>query len=79
MSEEVLLEMIEKMEPGLNQLIVHLAINNAEMQGVAVNHPAFGSQWRQNDLDLLTSKEFKDLLKEHQIQLVGWKEIKAVM
>jgi len=72
-------EMVEKMGPGLNQLIVHLAIDNAEMQGVTINHPAFGSQWRQNDLDLVTSKEFKDLLKEHQIQLVGWKEIKEVM
>jgi len=71
--------MIEKMGPGLNQLIVHLAIDNKEMQGVAINHPAFGSKWRQNDLDLLISKEFQELLKEHQIQLVGWKEIKEVL
>ena len=71
--------MLENVVPGLNQLIVHLAIDNAEMQGVTINHPAFGSKWRQNDLDLLTGKEFRELLKEHQIQVVGWKEIKAVM
>lgn len=71
--------MVEKMGPGLNQLIVHLAVDNAEMQGVAINHPAFGSKWRQNDLDLMTSKEFQDLLKEHQVQLVGWKEIKELL
>lgn len=72
-------EMIEKMGPGLNQLIVHVAIDNEEMQAVTINHPAFGSQWRQSDLDMLTSQEFKDFLKEHQIQLVGWKEIKEAM
>jgi predicted glycoside hydrolase/deacetylase ChbG (UPF0249 family) len=71
--------MIEKMGPGLNQLIVHVAIDNAEMQGITMNHPAFGSKWRQNDLELVNSKEFQDLLKDHQIQLVGWKEIKELM
>jgi len=72
-------EMVEKMGPGLNQLIVHVAIDNAEMQSVAINHPAFGSTWRQNDLDLISSNEFRELLKKNEIQLVGWKEIKEVM
>jgi predicted glycoside hydrolase/deacetylase ChbG (UPF0249 family) len=71
--------MVEKMGSGLNQLIVHVALDNAEMQGVTINYPAFGSKWRQNDLDLLCSKKFQDLLKEHKIQLVGWKEIKELL
>ena len=71
--------LVEKMGPGLNQLIVHVAIDNAEMQSVAINHPAFGSTWRQNDLDLISSNEFRELLKKNEIQLVGWKEIKEVM
>ena len=76
---EAYTEMVEKMGPGLNQLIVHVAIDNAEMQGVAINHPDFGSAWRQNDLDLLSSDEFRELLKKQDIQLVGWKDIKKVM
>ncbi len=76
---EAYAEMVEKMGPGLNQLIVHVAIDNAEMQSVAINHPDFGSAWRQNDLDLLSSKKFRELLKKNDIQLVGWKEIKELM
>jgi predicted glycoside hydrolase/deacetylase ChbG (UPF0249 family) len=72
-------EMVEKMGPGLNQLIVHVAIDNAEMQSVAINHPAFGSAWRQKDLDMLSSNEFRELLKKNDIQLIGWKEIKVLM
>jgi predicted glycoside hydrolase/deacetylase ChbG (UPF0249 family) len=72
-------EMVEKMGPGLNQLIVHVAIDNAEMQSVAINHPAFGSAWRQKDLDMLSSNEFRELLKKNDIQLIGWKEIKELM
>jgi predicted glycoside hydrolase/deacetylase ChbG (UPF0249 family) len=72
-------EMVEKMGPGLNQLIVHVAIDNAEMQSVTINHPDFGSAWRQNDLDMLSSNEFRELLKKNDIQLIGWKEIKELM
>ncbi len=68
-------EMVEKMVPGLNQLIVHVANDNAEMQAIAINHPAFGATWRQNDLELMISQEFKDLLTENNIQLVSWKQI----
>ncbi len=28
-------------------MIVHLAHDNAEMQAVAINHPAFGETWRE--------------------------------
>ncbi len=72
-------QMLEKVVPGLNQLIVHLSVDNAEMQAVAVNHPAFGSAWRQRDLDFVTSREFKEMLKEYDIQLVSWEDIRSVM
>lgn len=72
-------QMIEKAKPGLNVMIVHVANDNAEMQAIAVNHPAFGSAWRARDLEYLLGQEFSEHLKEQNIQLVGWKEIKALM
>ena len=45
--EEEYGKMIEKVSPGLNVMIVHLAYDNAEMQAVAINHPAFGATWRE--------------------------------
>jgi len=67
------------MGPGLNQLIVHLAMDDTEMQAISVNHPDFGSAWRQRDLDFVTSKEFRDLLEEHDIKLVSWGQIREAM
>ncbi len=71
-------EMLATMGPGLNQLIVHLAIDDSEMQAVAVNHPDFGSAWRQRDLDFVTGKEFRDLLETYDIKLVSWDQVRAV-
>ncbi len=71
--------MIEKVKPGLNVMIVHVAHDNAEMQAIAVNHPAFGSSWRAKDLEYVLSKEFQNLLENKNIQLITWKEIKEVM
>lgn len=76
--EEEYGKMIENIGPGLNVMIVHLAYDNAEMQAVAVNHPAFGATWRKKDLDYVQSQTFRDLLKANEIQLVTWKEIGAL-
>ncbi|MEZ5069942.1 MAG: polysaccharide deacetylase family protein [Bacteroidales bacterium] len=77
--EEAYGSKLEKMVPGLNVLIVHLAFDNGEMQGIAVNHPDFGSQWRQKDLDYLTGPAFRAKLKEENIQLVSWGQIKDLL
>ncbi|MDF1573766.1 MAG: polysaccharide deacetylase family protein [Bacteroidales bacterium] len=71
-------KMIEKVVPGLNVMIVHLAFDNAEMQAVTVNYPAFGATWREKDLNYVQSQAFRDLLKRHEIHLVSWKEIGAL-
>jgi predicted glycoside hydrolase/deacetylase ChbG (UPF0249 family) len=71
-------EAFAAMGPGLNQLIVHLAIDDSEMQAVAVNHPDFGSAWRQRDLDFVTGKEFRDLLEAYDIKLVSWDQVREV-
>jgi hypothetical protein len=60
---------------GLNQMIVHPAIDNEEMQAISKWHNDYGSTWRQNDLDLVSSKEFRDLLTSNHIILIGWKQI----
>lgn len=71
--------MIKQMKPGLNQLIVHLAHDNEEMQAIAADHPDFGAAWRQRDLDFVSGKPFRDILKKYDIQLVSWKQIQEVM
>lgn len=70
---------IEAMKPGLNEMIVHLAIDNDEMQAISKGHDDYGSAWRQHDLDLVSSPEFKELLKTNHIILIGWREIRDIM
>jgi len=66
------------MQPGLNEIIVHLAIDNNETRAIMVNHPDFGAEWRQHDLDFVLSPEFKKALKDQKIELVTWRQIGKV-
>ena len=68
-------KMLAPLPPGTYQLIVHLAHNDQEMQGATADHPDWGAQWRQNDLDLVSSPEFQKFLKDQGFVLVTWKEL----
>jgi len=72
-------DMLDQIVPGLNQIIVHLGYDDAEMQAVMVDHPAFGAEWRQKDLDYVLSDRYQDKLKEHDIHIVSWREIREVL
>ena len=72
-------EGIEKMVPGLNQMIVHIAIDNDEMKAISEGHDDYGSKWRQNDLDYVLSSDFKDLIKANNIILITWREVRDLM
>ena len=43
-----------------------------------VDHPEYGSLWRQLDFDVFNSDEFKKVLKDNDIKLVTWREIKKL-
>lgn len=75
---ESYLNFIANMQPGLNEIIVHLARNTDETQAIMINHPDFGAEWRQHDLDFVLSSEFKKALKDHDIKLVTWRQIGEV-
>jgi len=61
--------------PGVYQVIVHLAYDDDEMEGTTYAHPDWGAAWRQHDLDMVKSAEFRQFLKEQGFVLVGWKEL----
>jgi len=72
------LKFIAEMKPGLNEIIVHLAYDNDETRAIMVNHPDFGSEWRQHDLDFVNSKELQKAIKDNDIKLVTWRQIGEV-
>jgi chitin disaccharide deacetylase len=72
-------KMLQPLPSGTYQLIVHLAQNDAEIQGATFDHPDWGAQWRQNDFDLVRSPEFQKFLKDQGFILISWKDLsKAV-
>jgi predicted glycoside hydrolase/deacetylase ChbG (UPF0249 family) len=70
---------IETLKPGLNQIIVHVAVDNDEMEAITKGHDGYGAAWRQHDLDLVSDPEFKSLLKKNNVILIGWKQIRDLM
>ena len=66
---------LEPLGPGVYQVIVHLAYDDDEMRGTTYAHPDWGAAWRQHDLDMVKSAEFRQFLKEQGFVLVGWKEL----
>ncbi|HWW18614.1 MAG TPA: polysaccharide deacetylase family protein [Candidatus Saccharimonadales bacterium] len=68
-------KMLAPLPPGSYQLIVHLAYNDDEMQGATADHPDWGAEWRQNDLDLVRSTEFQKFLKDQGFVLVAWRDL----
>jgi hypothetical protein len=70
------IETLRNLEPGFNEILLHAAVDNEEMQAVTIDHPDFGAQWRQKDLDFFSSELCKNIIEEENIQLITWKEIK---
>lgn len=64
------------LKPGLNCLLIHTAYDNDEMKAITIDHPDWGSAWRQEDFDFFTSADCKELLKKNNIVLVTWREIR---
>jgi len=66
---------LKSMQPGITEMVVHIAYDDAEMKGMTFDHPNWGAAWRQRDFDFLTSDSFRTLLKENNIKLVTWREV----
>lgn len=70
---------IKNLQPGITEMIVHLAYDDEEMKGVAFDHPNWGSAWRQRDFEFVTSDAFRSLLRENNIKLITWREVSKLM
>ncbi len=70
---------LERLKPGLNELVFHLAFNGDEMKAIAAGITDYGPEWRQQDYDYATSNEFKEELKKQGVYLVTWGMIRKVV
>ncbi len=65
----------------LSLSVIHIlpAFDDPQMKSITMDHPNFGSEWRQIDLDFFTSSVCKNVLKDEHIKMITWKEIKDVI
>jgi chitin disaccharide deacetylase len=74
--KEFYTSVINGMKPGLNVILIHLAFDESEIRAVTIDHPDYGSAWRQADYDFFTSEECKKLLSNNKIKVITWREIR---
>jgi hypothetical protein len=67
------------MKPGLTEIILHLGHDDAELQAVMVDHPDYGSAWRQRDVDVVSSPEMKTALEDNHIVLIKWRDLQKLV
>jgi hypothetical protein len=77
--ESFYLNILDNLEPGLSQILVHLGYDDDEMKKITVDHPDFGSKWRLYDFNVISSDKFKKGLIKNNIKLVNWKDIQSVL
>lgn len=68
-------KMLDRVNPGLNEMIVHVGYDDSELQAITVGRPNWGSAWRQRDFDLVNSAAFQNALRDRKITVIGWKEL----
>jgi predicted glycoside hydrolase/deacetylase ChbG (UPF0249 family) len=70
---------LANLPPGVYLLSVHLGYNDEELQAMTWDHPYWGAEWRQNDLDVVSNPDFQKFLKDKGFILVGWKDLKKAI
>lgn len=70
---------IRNLQPGVTEIFVHLAHDDAETQAITVNHPDWGAAWRQRDLQAVSSPEFRKALEDNHVIVIGWHDIKKLL
>jgi chitin disaccharide deacetylase len=69
----------KSLRPGVTEVFVHLAHDDAESQAVMVNHPEWGAAWRQREVEAISSPEFRKALEDNHVILIGWRDIKKLL
>jgi predicted glycoside hydrolase/deacetylase ChbG (UPF0249 family) len=77
--EDYYLSVLGNLQPGLNQLIVHVGFDDAELRAITQDRQAYGAAWRQRDFDIVMSDRFKSALQQHNIQIINWGTLKPLI
>lgn len=73
--QEYYFDTLDNLKSGINILLLHPAFDDKEMKEITINHPNFGSKWRQIDFSFCTSEKANSKIIENNLKLINWKDI----
>lgn len=71
-------DVLGNLSNGLSLILIHPALQSGEMEAIAIDHPNFGAEWREEDATYFNSSHCKKIIKENDIQLIGWKDLDGI-
>ena len=77
--EKFYYDTLDKIQPGLNVMLLHLGYDNGELKSMMVDHPNWGSKWRGLDKKIIESKRFRNYLNDKKIILVSFNQINKIL
>jgi predicted glycoside hydrolase/deacetylase ChbG (UPF0249 family) len=66
-------QVLDQLKPGISLLLVHPAMESAEMDQITLDHPNFGAKWRAEDAAYFTSEHCAQKLRENSIKLIDFR------
>jgi predicted glycoside hydrolase/deacetylase ChbG (UPF0249 family) len=70
---------IRNLQPGVTEVFVHLAHDDAETQAIMVNHADWGATWRQREFDTVSNPAIRKAVEENHVIVIGWRDIKKLL
>lgn len=67
---------LKSLQPGVSILIFHVGYDDSEMKAATIDHVDWGAEWRQADFNFFTGENCSKLLRENNIHLITWREIR---
>ena len=73
--EEYYLNILDNLEPGLSEIIVHFGLDNDKMKEITVDKIDYGSKWREMDYKIFNNEKFINSIKKNNIKLINYKDL----
>jgi predicted glycoside hydrolase/deacetylase ChbG (UPF0249 family) len=67
------IDALRKLKPGVTQLIIHCGFDNEELRAITNSTPR-----RDGDRRIFTEPEIRDLLRELDVELISWKQLREM-
>lgn len=70
---------IKNLPSGVTELVIHPGFDTDELKAMTRERATWGATWRQRDYDYFTSARFRELLRQQNVKLVTWRELRKAL